>query len=171
MGKTILATGDAASTREGRDFAMVHTDRDRFDPAALSLAVDAVRQRLAMVIGQVREAADSIHSAATVIGASNVTVLAGARAGDAARMIDEIAAASRRISDLIGEIDGIAFQADVLALNAVLESARAGEPGAGLALAASEVRNLAQRAASAAREIRALIGEPATTVDGASPVH
>ena len=167
----ILAMGDAASTREGRDFAPVHADRDRVAPTALSLAVDAVRQRLATVIGQVREAADSIHSAATAIGASEVTVPAGAPGGEPARMIDEIAAASRRLSDLIGEIDGIACQADVLALNAVLESARAGEPSAGLARVASEVRNLAQRSASAAREIRALIGEPATAVDGAAPVH
>uniref|UniRef100_UPI001FCE86E1 methyl-accepting chemotaxis protein n=1 Tax=Rhizobium sp. 18055 TaxID=2681403 RepID=UPI001FCE86E1 len=86
--------------------------------------------------------------------------------------MDGIAQASRRIADIIGVIDSIAFQTNILALNAAVEAARAGEQGRGFAVVASEVRSLAQRSATASREIGALIGDSVRQVgEGAQQVH
>lgn len=79
--------------------------------------------------------------------------------------MDAISAAARKIIDIIGVIDGIAFQRNILALNAAVEAARAGEQGRGFAVVASEVRNLAQRSATAAREIKHLINESVEKIE------
>ena len=94
--------------------------------------------------------------------ASEVAVRGGATVGTVVSTMDEINASSKKIADIIGVIDGIAFQTNILALNAAVEAARAGEHGRGFAVVAGEVRSLAQRSAQAAREIKTLI---ATSVE------
>jgi methyl-accepting chemotaxis protein len=82
--------------------------------------------------------------------------------------MEEINHSSKKISDIIGVIDGISFQTNILALNAAVEAARAGEQGRGFAVVASEVRNLAQRSAEAAKEIKGLIGTSVGKVEAGS---
>jgi len=89
----------------------------------------------------------------------------GAVMGQVVATMDEITASSKRVVDIIGVIDGIAFQTNILALNAAVEAARAGEQGRGFAVVASEVRSLAQRSGAAAREIKALIGDSVAKVE------
>jgi methyl-accepting chemotaxis protein len=91
--------------------------------------------------------------------ASDVAQRGGAVVSDVVQTMASIDQSSKKIVDIIGVIDGIAFQTNILALNAAVEAARAGEQGRGFAVVASEVRNLAQRSASAAKEIKALIDD------------
>ena len=92
--------------------------------------------------------------------------------GEATRQMlstmDEISTASHRITEIIGAIDGIAFQTNILALNAAVEAARAGEQGRGFAVVATEVRSLAQRSAEAAKEIKRLIDDSLDKVEAGS---
>ncbi|MBC7780547.1 MAG: HAMP domain-containing protein [Proteobacteria bacterium] len=99
------------------------------------------------------------------ISASGVAVRGGAVMGEVVATMEQISGSSRKIADIISVIDGIAFQTNILALNAAVEAARAGEQGRGFAVVATEVRNLAQRSAAAAKEIKTLIGDSVEKVD------
>jgi methyl-accepting chemotaxis protein len=100
--------------------------------------------------------------------ATEVAVRGGAVVGEVVNTMEQIQASSQRIAEIIGVIDGIAFQTNILALNAAVEAARAGDQGRGFAVVASEVRSLAQRSAQAAREIKSLIGASVERVDTGS---
>ncbi|MES2316328.1 MAG: methyl-accepting chemotaxis protein [Pseudomonadota bacterium] len=100
--------------------------------------------------------------------ASSVAVRGGEAVAQVIHTMGSINESSKKIVDIIGVIDGIAFQTNILALNAAVEAARAGEQGRGFAVVASEVRNLAQRSAAAAKEIKGLIGDSVDKVETGS---
>ena len=113
--------------------------------------------------------ADSAQQAnALAQNATSIAVRGGEMVGQVVEKMDGISAASRKIAEIIGVIDGIAFQTNILALNAAVEAARAGEQGRGFAVVAGEVRSLAQRSASAAREIKTLINASVERVEQGS---
>lgn len=114
----------------------------------------------------VRQNADSAHEVSTLIATTSQVAEKGGRA--VAKVVETMSAikhSSGKITDIIGVIDGIAFQTNILALNAAVEAARAGDQGRGFAVVATEVRNLAQRSASAAKEIKTLIHDSVEQVD------
>jgi methyl-accepting chemotaxis protein len=128
--------------------------------------LQAAASSLVQLTGTVKQTADSARTANQLASSASG---AAAKGGDVVSQVvstmDEINTSSKRISDIIGTIDGIAFQTNILALNAAVEAARAGEQGRGFAVVAGEVRSLAQRSAEAAREIKTLIGASVERVE------
>jgi methyl-accepting chemotaxis protein len=132
-------------------------------------ALEQTAAAMEELTGTVRQNADhALHANELAARASKAAQDGGAVMGEVVRTMSAIEVSSKRIADIIGVIDGIAFQTNILALNAAVEAARAGEQGRGFAVVAGEVRSLAQRSATAASEIKGLIGASVTEVGNGS---
>ncbi len=139
--------------------------RNEHASASLQETAAAVEQ----IAGTIRSSNDNARQANDLaMSASKVAAEGGSSVGRVVETMSGIQSSSRKITDIIGVIDGIAFQTNILALNAAVEAARAGEQGRGFAVVAGEVRSLAQRSAAAAREIKQLITSSVSQVEAGS---
>ena len=165
---TQVRTGVDSVGTASQEIARGNTDlSSRTEQTAGSLQQAA--SSLEQLTGTVGQTADSARTANQLAqSASQAAQRGGAVVSDVVATMDEINHRSQKIADIIGTIDGIAFQTNILALNAAGEAARAGEQGRGFAVVAGEVRSLAQRSAEAAREIKTLIAASVEKVEAGS---
>ncbi|MDH6591125.1 methyl-accepting chemotaxis protein [Variovorax sp. TBS-050B] len=155
---------DAIATASGQIAAGNQDLSSRTEEQASSLEETAASME--QLTSTVKQNADNARQANQLaLSASEVAVKGGNVVGQVVDTMASINASSKKIVDIIGVIDGIAFQTNILALNAAVEAARAGEQGRGFAVVASEVRSLAQRSGAAAKEIKGLIDDSVGKVD------
>ena len=156
MVREVRASSDSMGTASSQIASGNQDLSQRTEQTAGSLQQTA--SSMTQLTGTVKQTAESARTANQLAASAQSTA---AKGGDVVSQVvhtmDDINAASKKIADIIGVIDGIAFQTNILALNAAVEAARAGEQGRGFAVVASEVRGLAQRSAQAAKEIKDLI--------------
>ncbi|AIY40254.1 Methyl-accepting chemotaxis protein I (serine chemoreceptor protein) [Collimonas arenae] len=163
-----IRDGSAAITGATREIAAGNADLSaRTEQQAASLEETAASME--QLTATVKQNADNARQAGQLAQtASDIAARGGAVVNQVVDTMQGITTSSRKIADIIGVIDGIAFQTNILALNAAVEAARAGEQGRGFAVVAGEVRTLAQRSAQAAKEIKALIDDSVSRVDSGS---
>ena len=177
LGRMVVQLNDSMQTvRVATDaiaFASIEIASGNVDLSQRTELTSANLQQTSGAMSQlsstVRQSADSAAQANQLAAsAAAVAQRGGDDVSQVVATMEAINTSSRKIADIIGTIDGIAFQTNILALNAAVEAARAGEQGRGFAVVAGEVRNLAQRSAEAAREIKTLIGASVEKVDSGS---
>ncbi|WP_223809487.1 methyl-accepting chemotaxis protein [Thermomonas sp. XSG] len=163
-----IRTGSESINASASEIARGNEDLSRRTEQQAA-ALEETASSMEELTSTVRQNADNARQASQLAhGAAGVAVRGGEVVGQVVETMSGITASSHRIADIIGVIDGIAFQTNILALNAAVEAARAGEQGRGFAVVAAEVRTLAQRSAGAAKEIKQLITDSVVQVEEGS---